>query len=155
MIISLPSRLLAAIAAVGVLCACGGGARSSTTDKVGTTSVATAPAMPEGRPAVAPSGAMQPENGTPPQPIPANLSCPANEIVWVNTSKHVYHYANDQYYGRTKHGTYMCERDAQREHDRAAGSKKGGSMMMQGSGKHHRRSGGSSAQASPEPQETY
>lgn len=154
-IISLPSRLLAAFAAVAVLSACGGGARSTSTDKVGTTSVATAPAMPEGRPAVAPSGVMQPENGTPAQPIPNNLNCPADEIVWVNTSKHVYHYANDQYYGRTKHGTYMCERDAEREHDRAAGAKKNaGSMMMQGSGKHHRRSSGSAA-ASPEPQETY
>jgi len=143
----------AAVLAAAVLAACGGGARSTSTDKVGTTSVATAPAMPEGSPEAAPSGAMQPQAGTPAQPIPSGLNCPADEIVWVNTSKHVYHYANDQYYGRTKHGTYMCERDAEREHDRAAGAKKrGGSMTMQGSGKHHRRGG---AMSSPSPEETY
>ena len=147
------NRILVLIVGVAVLCACGGGARSTSTDKVGTTSVATAPALPEGSPVTAPSGEMQPANGTPPQPIPSGLGCPADEIVWVNTSKHVYHYANDQYYGRTKHGTYMCERDAQREHDRAAGSKKSsGSMTMRGGSKHHRRGG---AIPSPSPEETY
>ncbi|MBV9269469.1 MAG: hypothetical protein JO165_00100 [Candidatus Eremiobacteraeota bacterium] len=128
------NRIAAVSITAALLAACGGGARSTTTDKVGTTSVATAPAMPEGNPVAARSGEMQPENGTPAQPIPANLSCAADQIVWVNTAKHVYHYSNDEYYGRTKHGTYMCLRDAQREHDHAAGSRAGGSTT-----KHHRR----------------
>lgn len=116
------ARLFAAGVAAAMLAACGGGARSTATDKANTTVArATAPAMAEGSPAVAPSGELQPLNGTPPQPIPSGLSCSATEIVWVNQTKHVYHYPGDMYYGRTKHGTYMCERDAVAEHDRAAG----------------------------------
>jgi hypothetical protein len=144
---SLTARLLAVAAASAVLAACGGGARSTTTDKTTVTSRVTAPAMSEGRPAVAPSGEMQPMNGTPAQPIPRNLNCSATEIVWVNTKNHVYHYANDMYYGRTKQGTYMCERDAVAEHDRAAGARSSGSSSMK---KSHKTRGGEYATPSAE-----
>lgn len=123
---SIIARLFALGVAAGVLAACGGGssARSTATDKANTTVArSTAPPMSEGSPLAAPTGEMQPQNGTPPQPIPSGLNCSASEIVWVNESRHVYHYAGDTYYGRTKHGTYKCERDAVAEHDRPAGKR--------------------------------
>lgn len=41
-------------------------------------------------------------------PIPASLHC-TDAIVWANVSKKTYHMSGDPYYGRTKHGEYMCE----------------------------------------------
>lgn len=40
-------------------------------------------------------------------PIPKKLTC-KDAIVWVNTAKKSYHESGDPYYGRTKHGAYMC-----------------------------------------------
>ena len=37
----------------------------------------------------------------------------ANVIVWVNTNSGVYHCPNTRWYGRTKSGRYMKQRDAQ------------------------------------------
>jgi hypothetical protein len=54
--------------------------------------------------AVAPSGS--------PAPVPANLSCGSAQPVWVNQRSHSYHEPSDPYYGRTKHGSYMCLNDA-------------------------------------------
>ena len=33
-------------------------------------------------------------------------------LVWVNTEKHVYHRGSSRFYGRTKKGEYMTEREA-------------------------------------------
>jgi hypothetical protein len=41
-------------------------------------------------------------------------------LVWVNTDTHVYHKAGSRWYGKTKKGQYMTERDAIKEGDRAA-----------------------------------
>jgi len=41
-------------------------------------------------------------------------------MVWVNTSKHIYHKEGSPFYGKTKHGKYMSEADAIAEGDKAA-----------------------------------
>ena len=54
------------------------------------------------------------------QPLPAstqsstgsNPAANSQQVVWVNTSSHVYHKPGTRYYGKTKHGKYMLEADA-------------------------------------------
>lgn len=65
---------------------------------------------------------MMAPNGKP-APVPASLKCGAGDnVVWVNDRKHVYHMASDPYYGRTKHGEYMCESAAKAAGNRMAGA---------------------------------
>jgi hypothetical protein len=40
--------------------------------------------------------------------------------VWVNSSSHVYHCPGTKYYGNTKHGEYMTQKQAQDKRDRPA-----------------------------------
>jgi hypothetical protein len=41
----------------------------------------------------------------------AKAHCPGERVVWANTNSSIYHYAGTRYYGTTKSGAYMCERD--------------------------------------------
>lgn len=100
-------RLIVA-ALVLSLSACGGGQKSTTTTTTTKAGVSPAPA--------ASMGAMQSQGmmaGGSPVPMPS-MDCGGTQPVWVNERSHVFHMAGDMYYGRTKHGKYMCERDAAR-----------------------------------------
>jgi len=42
----------------------------------------------------------------------AKASCPGDTVVWANLSTKVYHYSTAKTYGTTKHGAYICEKNA-------------------------------------------
>jgi hypothetical protein len=43
----------------------------------------------------------------------AAAHCPSDIVVWSSfSSSHVYHLSASKYYGKTKHGAYICEKDA-------------------------------------------
>jgi len=50
----------------------------------------------------------------------AKARCPADTVVWVNLKSKVYHFSGTRFYGETKSGAYMCERDSLAEGMRAA-----------------------------------
>ena len=49
---------------------------------------------------------------------PAAMSCPGDQVVWVNTNSGVYHFRGERYFGSTNQGKFTCEKDALREGDR-------------------------------------
>lgn len=53
-------------------------------------------------------------------PVPSSVDCGGAQPVWVNERTHVYHVAGDPYYGKTKHGRYLCRPDARKEGYREA-----------------------------------
>ena len=61
----------------------------------------------------------------------AKARCPGDNVVWVNTKSHIYHYAGTRSYGTTKQGAYMCEADAVASGDRASKSRIGKSAQTQ------------------------
>lgn len=42
----------------------------------------------------------------------AQQHCPADTVVWLNTKSGIYHYQGSRWYGATKHGVYVCEKEA-------------------------------------------
>jgi hypothetical protein len=43
----------------------------------------------------------------------AKTHCPRDTVVWANLDSKIYHFAGNRDYGNTKHGAYMCEREAE------------------------------------------
>jgi hypothetical protein len=95
------------------LTACGGGSSDNSSDNSSANAAS--------------GGAMSAASAMPTDPggaavIPASLHCGAVKPVWVNTSTRVYHEQADPYYGKTKHGEYMCPSTAKKDGYRAAGA---------------------------------
>ena len=101
-------------ACVTVLAACGGGGGGSAPQNTATVA-----------PLQSPMTAVQKEIAALPlaqaAPMPKGLHC-KGDVVWVNLSKKTYHREGDPYYGRTKHGEYMCEAAADAAGYHLAGS---------------------------------
>jgi len=56
--------------------------------------------------------------------MPRQSAAPATAgQVWVNTQTKVYHCAGDRYFGKTKHGEFMSESDAQAQGNRPSHGK--------------------------------
>ena len=54
-----------------------------------------------------------------PAPVAPDLQCPGDRLVWLNSRTGVYHYQGQHWFGATKQGRFLCERDALGEGDRA------------------------------------
>ena len=50
--------------------------------------------------------------------IPPVLTCPGDKVVWVNTRSGIYHFKDERYFGSTKEGKFICQKDADKEGDR-------------------------------------
>lgn len=46
--------------------------------------------------------------------------CPNDVVVWLNTPTGIWHTKGARWYGRTKHGAYVCRREAATEGDRGS-----------------------------------
>lgn len=49
----------------------------------------------------------------------AQAHCPNDTVVWLNTRTGIYHFRGERWYGRTKEGAYVCEKEADDSGDRA------------------------------------
>jgi hypothetical protein len=54
----------------------------------------------------------------------AQRHCPADAVVWLNTSSANYHFKGDPWYGHTQRGTYVCKAEADKNGMRASASSK-------------------------------
>ncbi len=48
----------------------------------------------------------------------AQKHCPKDTVVWLNTNSGIYHEKGMRWYGNTKAGAYVCEREADAAGDR-------------------------------------
>jgi len=44
--------------------------------------------------------------------VQAQEHCPQDKVVWLNLPTMIWHYKGQRWYGNTKHGAYVCEREA-------------------------------------------
>ena len=42
----------------------------------------------------------------------AQAHCPSDTVVWLNTNSGIYHEKGMRWYGRTRHGAYVCKKEA-------------------------------------------
>jgi hypothetical protein len=42
----------------------------------------------------------------------AQEHCPKDTVVWLNLPTMIWHYKGQRWYGRTKNGAYVCEKEA-------------------------------------------
>jgi len=54
-----------------------------------------------------------------PSEKPAQQHCPADTVVWLNLPSGIYHFKDERWYGNTKSGAYVGQREADRAGDRA------------------------------------
>lgn len=107
-----------------------------------------------------------------PSPLPMSTAampaCPENDpVVWVNTESNVYHAVGTPYFGRTKHGKYLCTSAAVQSGAHAAKNEKSGgaapatpstapagmSSAAPMAKKHGKKHGTTTPEASPSPME--
>ena len=50
----------------------------------------------------------------------AQQHCPRDIVVWLNTPSGIYHYQGQRWYGTTKHGAFVCKREADAAGDRGS-----------------------------------
>ena len=48
----------------------------------------------------------------------AQAHCPSDVVVWLNTNSGIYHEKGMRWYGRTKHGAFVCRKEADADGDR-------------------------------------
>jgi hypothetical protein len=53
-----------------------------------------------------------------PTPERAQQHCPNDIVVWLNIPTHIYHMPGTRWYGATKNGMFVCEREADKAGDR-------------------------------------
>lgn len=54
----------------------------------------------------------------------AKAHCPGDAVVWANLGgSKAYHMSGNKYYGKTKHGAFMCQKEADQSGFHAAGSR--------------------------------
>jgi len=49
----------------------------------------------------------------------AQQHCPSDTVVWLNLPTGIYHFRGQRWYGNTKNGAYVCEKEADKAGDRA------------------------------------
>lgn len=52
-------------------------------------------------------------------PANAQRHCPHDTVVWLNLPSGIFHFKGERWYGRTRDGAYVCEREALNAGDRA------------------------------------
>lgn len=66
---------------------------------------ATTPAARTATPAALPAGQFKTE-------AEAKAHCPGDTVVWANKESRIYHLHGERYYGKTKSGAFMCQKEA-------------------------------------------